>query len=277
MKSIVGALAASLMVTACAISVDETSLVPDLEAPAADVRLVTPEGYVQSEALFPIGALGVVHAVRLDRANTDAVVLFSGGSGHFTAKASRRLARLAALTDADIITFDYPGRSGTTLPATAEALVQLGPALVAQFREAGWIGSGPAYAYGFSFGGASASNFARTGGFSGLILESTSSDIVAMGRNMIPAMMRPLVRLEVDEDLAAFDYFGFAAAARAPILLLAARDDTQADLATVTAFAERLRAAGANVAVVETPGRHGDAIYSDEAAAAVGVLFAPAP
>ena len=276
MKALVGTFAVSLALAACAVSVDETSLIPALEQPAADVRLVTPEGYIQSEALFPIDGLGVVHAVRLDRVDTDAVMLFAGGSGHFTARSSRRLARLAALTDADIITFDYPGRSGTTLPATAGALVQLGPALVAEFRAAGWIGSGPVYAYGFSFGGASASNFARTGGFSGLILESTSSDIVAMGRNMIPAVVRPLVRLEVDEDLAAFDYFRFATESRAPILLLAARDDAQADLATVTAFAERLRGAGANVSIVETPGRHGDAIYSDEAAAAIGALFASA-
>lgn len=269
-------LAVVMLLTACAVRVNETSLIPDLEEPYADVVLATPAGYVQSEALVPVGALGVVRAVRLDRRDTDTVVLFAGGSGHFTAKASKRLARLAELTQADIITFDYPGRSGTTLPTTTEALIEMGPALVAYFRSAGWIGAGRVYAFGYSFGGASASNFARTGGFSGLILESTSSDIAAMGRNMIPAIARPLVRLEVDPDLAAFDYLGFAVQARTPVLLLAARKDTQADLATIKSFGSRLNGAGAAVVVVETPGRHGDAIYSAEAAAAIGALMAPA-
>ena len=268
--------AIAMLLTGCAVSVNETSLIPDLAEPAADVRLATPSGYVQSEALVPVGSLGVVRAVRLDRLDTDTVVLFAGGSGHFTAKASRRLARLAEVTQADIITFDYPGRSGTTVPTTTEALVQIGPALMAYFKSAGWIGAGRVYAYGFSFGGASASNFARTGGFAGLILESTSSDIAAMGRNMIPVVARPLVRLKVDPDLSAFDYFGFAIQARSPILLLAAREDTQADLATVKSFASQLNGAGAAVVVVETPGRHGDAIYSAEAATAIRALMAPA-
>ena len=277
MKAHIAFVAVAMLLTACAVSVDEASLIPDLEEPAADVILATPEGYVQSEALVPVGNLGVVRAVRLDRIDTDTVVLFAGGSGHFTAKSSRRLARLAEFTQADIITFDYPGRSGTTLPTTTEALVEMGPALVSYFKSAGWIGAGRVYAFGYSFGGASASNFARTGGFSGLVLESTSSDIAAMGRNMIPAVARPLVRLKVDPDLSAFDYFGFAVQARTPILLLAAREDTQADLPTIQSFASRLRAAGAEVVVIETSGRHGDAVYSAEAAMAVRALMEPAP
>ena len=246
LKAHIAFVAIAMLLTGCAVSVNETSLIPDLAEPAADVRLATPSGYVQSEALVPVGSLGVVRAVRLDRLDTDTVVLFAGGSGHFTAKASRRLARLAEVTQADIITFDYPGRSGTTVPTTTEALVEIGPALVAYFKSAGWIGAGRVYAYGFSFGGASASNFAR-----------------------------PLVRLKVDPDLSAFDYFGFAIQARSPILLLAAREDTQADLATVKSFASQLNGAGAAVVVVETPGRHGDAIYSADAATAIGALMAP--
>lgn len=262
---------------ACAVTVDETSLIPDLEEPGTDIALTIPEGYVRSDMLVPVGDLGVVHAVRLDRPESEATVLFAGGSGYFSAKASERIGRLANLTGADIVTFDYPGRSGTTVPRTAEALVEMGPALVSEFRSTGWIGTGPVYAYGFSFGGASASNMARTGGFSGLILESTSSDIVAMGRNMIPALVRPAIRLRIDEDLEAFDYFGFAVSAETPILVLAARDDTQADLETVKRFAERLKSSGATVKLIETPGGHGDALYAAESEEAVREFVSPTP
>lgn len=275
MRTLAAAVAACAL-TACAVTVDEASLIPDMEEPGSDVTLLAPEGYTRSDALVPVGDLGVIHTVRLDRADSATTVLFAGGSGHFSAKASRRVARLAELTGADIITFDYPGRSGTTVPRTAEALTAMGPALVSELRSTGWIGTGPVYAYGYSFGGASASSMARTGGFSGLILESTSSDIVAMGRNMIPSVLRPALRLQVDEDLAAFDFFGFAVSAKAPILVLAAREDTQADLKTVNLFADRLKEAGATVSLVETPGGHGDALYAQETADAVRAFMKPA-
>lgn len=276
MKAFVSSIA-MIALAGCAVTVDESSLIPDMEEPAVDVTLTTPDGYTRSDAFVPVGEFGLVHAVRLDRADSETTILFAGGSGHFTARSGRRLARLAMLTNADIVTFVYPGRSGSTLPRTAEALVEMGPALVSYFRQSGWVGPGPVYAYGFSFGGASASNMARTGGFSGLILESTSSDIVAMGRNMVPSLARPFVRLEVDEDLAAFDYFSFAVASHAPILLLAAREDAQADLATVNAFGTRLRESGATVTLLETPGGHGDAVYSEEAGAAIRAFVAGAP
>jgi pimeloyl-ACP methyl ester carboxylesterase len=267
--------AATLALAACAVAIDERSLLPDFDEPTAEVSLVVPEGYVRSDALIPVGDLGVVHAVRLDRADSETTILVAGGSGYFTAKASRRLARLAELTGFDIVTFDYPGRSGSTLQRSARALIEMGTALVSDFRKNGWLGDGPVYAYGYSRGGASASNMARTGDFSGLILESTSSDIVAMGRNMVPAVARPLVRLQIDDDLGAFDYFGFAVSSNAPILVIAARDDAQADLKTVNAFVQRLKATGANVTLVETAGGHGDALYTVDAAAAVRAFTAP--
>lgn len=273
MRLLLTALAATALLGACAVQVDESSLIPEMRPPDSDIILQLPTGYARTDALAPVETLGVVHVVRLDRADNVATVIFAGGSGHFTSAASRRLARLAEITRADIITFDYPGRLGTTLPRTSNALTAMGPALVRYFRQSGWIEDGPVYAYGFSFGGASASNIARSGDFAGLILESTSSDIVAMGRNMVPPLARPLVRLQVDDDLAAFDYFGFAVAARAPIVLLAAREDAQADLETVHAFGARLRAAGADVTVVDTPGGHGDALYTEEAATAISDLF----
>ena len=270
-------LIAACSLGACAVTVDESSLIPDLKEPGSDVTLTIPEGYQRSDRLVPVGDLGVVHTVRLDRPDSETTILFAGGSGYFSAKASKRIGRLAELTGADIITFDYPGRSGTTVPRTSEALVEMGPALVSEFRRTGWIGTGPVYAYGFSFGGASASNMARTGGFAGLILESTSSDIAAMGRNMIPALMRPALRLRIDESLEAFDFFGFAVSAQTPILVLAAREDTQADLETVSRFAERLKASGATVTLIETPGGHGDALYSAEVDEAVRKFVSPAP
>lgn len=263
------AIGAACLLTSCAVTVDESSLLPAIDPPEAGVTLAAPPGYARTERMIDVGGLGEVHGVRLDRPDSEATVIFAGGSGYFSANASRRLTRLAELTGADILTFDYPGRAGTTVPRTAEALSALGPALVTGLREAGWIGAGPLYAYGFSFGGASAAGVARAGGFDGLILESTSSDINAMGRNMIPGIARPFVRLRIDDDLNQFDFLGFAASARAPVLLIGAEDDAQADRATVEAFAARLRDRGLVVTLVFGEGGHGDAIYSEPGGRAV--------
>lgn len=263
------AIGAACLLTSCAVTIDESSLLPTIDPPGAGVTLAAPPGYSLTERMIDVGGLGQVHAVRLDRPESEATVIFAGGSGYFSANASRRLTRLAELTGADIVTFDYPGRAGTTVPRTAQALSELGPALVTGFREVGWIGAGPLYAYGFSFGGASAAGIARTGGFDGLLLESTSSDINAMGRNMVPGFVRPFVRLRIDEDLNQFDFLGFAATARAPVLLLAAEDDAQADRAIVEAFAVRLRDQGLAVTLVFGEGGHGDAIYSEPGGRAV--------
>ena len=260
--------------SACAVNIDEASLLPTLDAPAATMSATAPAGYTLTETLLPVSGLGVVHAIRLDRPDSDATVIFSGGSGYFTATSSRRLARLAEVTGADIVTYDYPGRGGTTTPRTAQALIDLGPALVQAFRQAGWIGGGPLYAHGFSFGGAQAAGMARAGGFSGLILEGTSSDIPAVARNMVPGAMRPLLRLRIDEDLQRFDYFGYAVAAKAPVLVLAGRDDEQVDEATVRAFAAKLKQSGADVSLSITPGGHSSAFHSQEAGVAVREFMA---
>ena len=95
-----------------------------------------------------------------------------------------------------------------------------------------------------------------------------------MGNNMVPGMLRPLVRLTVDEDLQRFDYFGCAIAAQTPILVFGGKSDTQAGEATIRAFAARLQDAGANVSLLLTPGGHGDALYTQEAGQAVSAFVA---
>ena len=240
-----------------------------MKAPEASDVLRPPENYTLSEEIIELGTLGKVHIVRLDNPNTDDVVIINGGSGHFTQRASRGFARIAHMSGSDILTYDYPGRGGTTLAATADTLIAMGPELVAAYRRIGWLKNGQNYVYGFSFGGSNASNMARVGGFNGLILDSTTSDIVALGRNMSPQAVRPFVRLKIDGDLSRFDYFNYAVSARVPILLLSASDDELATPAIIQDFATKLRAEGADVTQSSSSGGHGRAIYGDDTLVAI--------
>lgn len=264
----VGALA--LGTAACTTVVDQDSFAPRPRAAPAG-ELVVPSGYSASSAMIPLPGLGEVHAVRLVHPAAEATILVSGGNGHFVNTSGKRIGALASATGANLIVYDYPGRGGTTIPNTIEASVEAGPKFVAALRERGWIDAAtPVFAYGFSFGGSQAAGHARAGGFAGLIIEGSAADTAAVARNFVPAIARPFVRLEIDPALAAFDYFGYAVAARAPILLLAARDDETVTTQNIEDFARQLREAGATVTVALAPGPHGAALASAEGTAAVG-------
>ena len=82
--------------------------------------------------------------------------------------------------------------------------------------------------------------------------------------------MKPFVRLRVDPELARFDYLGYAAAARAPLLLIVSEDDEVVRPRNMAAFAEQLRERGVSVTTVTVPGGHGSALQQHAAIAALG-------
>ena len=258
----------------CTAMIDRSSFFPQLEAPPQAV-LAPPPGYRMTEAMLDLPELGQVHAVRLDHPGSETVIIYHGGNSSFTAGQSRGAATLARATGADLILYDYPGRGGTNVPGTIDAAIATGPALLAAFRREGWIGRGPLFTYGFSFGGSQAAAMARDGaGFDGMILEGTAADIAAVGRNFVPGIARPFVRLRVDPALSRFDYLGYALSARAPILLISSRDDRIVRPRNMRDFAAQLRAQGRNVDLVEIPGGHGSAVGSAEGQAAIAAFVA---
>ena len=261
------------LLTGCTAVIDQATFFPQAEPPPA-ATLTPPPGYTLTDAMLELPDLGNVHAVRLDNPASEAAIVYSGGNGNFVSVLSPVALALASATGADIILYDYPGRGGTNVPATIDASIATGPALLRELRRRGWIGAGPLFAYGMSFGGSQAAAMARVGGFDGLILEATAADIRAVGRNFIPGLAKPFVRLRVDPALGRFDFLGYAAAARAPILLLGSRDDRVVRPRNISAFAAQLRARGAEVTLVYVAGGHGAALREADARAAVGRFVA---
>ena len=258
----------------CTAVIDRSSFIPQ-SVPPPQAVLQAPPGYRMTEAMLDLPGLGRVHAVRLDNPASDTVIVYHGGNSSFVAGQSRGAAAFAATTGADFILYDYPGRGGTDVPDTIEATIATGPALLAALRREGWIGRGPLFAYGFSFGGSQAAAMARDGaGFDGLILEGTAADLAAVGRNFVPWIAKPFVRVRLDPALSRFDYLGYTVSSRAPVLLISSRDDRIVRPRTMRAFAAQLRAQGQIVELVEIPGGHGSAISQPEAQAAIARFVA---
>lgn len=257
------------------IAVDQASLFPALPDP--DERRVTPlGGYVREERILTLPGLGDVHVARLARPGNRATVIYSGGNASFIATSGERLNRLAEITQGDIVTFDYPGRGGTTIANTPASFVGFGPALVAALRREGWIAEGALYAYGFSLGGAFAANMARSGGFDGIILEGTAPDIAAVVRNAVPPAMRPFIRVRISDDLKLYDYRGYVIEARAPVLVIAGEADETVDAELSRRFADDLAAQGLVVTFRQVPGGHGDGLDAESGRAAVQEFLAAA-
>lgn len=260
--------AALLALSGCAAKIDQRSFFPQAAA-SPQTSLAAPTGYSLDEAMIALPGLGGVHAVRLDNPASEATIIYAGGNNSFVAGQSERAAALAKATNADIILYDYPGRGGTDLPATMDASIAFGPAFMNALRAKGWIGGGPLFVYGFSFGGSQAAGIARDAGAAGLIIEASAADIGAVARNFVPGVMKPFVRLRVDPDLGRFDYLGYAAAARAPVLLIMSEDDQVVRPRNMEAFADQLRARGVSVTTVAVPGGHGKALQQPAALAAI--------
>ena len=257
----------------CTAVIDRSSFIPQ-SVPAPQAVLQTPPGYVMTEKMLDLPGLGQVHAVRLDNPASETVIIYHGGNSSFVAGQSRGAAVMAAATGADFILYDYPGRGGTNLPTSIEATIAAGPALLSAFRHEGWIGRGPLFTYGFSFGGSQAAAMARDGaGFDGIILEGTASDLAAVGRGFVPWIAKPFVRVRVDPALSRFDYFGYVVSARAPVLLISSRKDRVVRPRIMRDFAAHLRAEGRTVELVEIPGGHGSAINEEAGRAAISAFI----
>ena len=261
-------LTCAALLPGCTAIIDQSSFFPQIEQ-APQATLTSPAGYTMQDAMLDLPGLGLMHAVRLDNPASDTVIIFSGGNGSFVSTSGARAAALARATGADLILYDYPGRGGTTVPATIDASIATGPAMLRRLREMRWIGGGPLFAYGLSFGGTQAAAMAREGGFAGLIFEGSAADIAAVGRNFVPPLAKPFVKLSIDPELRRFDYLGYAAAARAPVLLLSSRSDDIVRDRNMRAFAEQLKARGTAVSFVSIPGGHGTALQQPDALTAL--------
>ena len=271
---IVLAAALQAALAGCTATISRSSFIPQALAPPQAI-LQAPPGYRMTDRMLDLPGLGQVHAVWLDNPASETAIIYHGGNSSFVAGQSRGAAILAAASGADLILYDYPGRGGTNLPPTVEASITTGPALLAAFRREGWIGRGPLFTYGFSFGGSQAAAMARDGaGFDGIVLEGTAADLLAVGRNFVPGIARPFVRIRLDPALARFDFLGYVVSARAPVLLISSRDDRIVRPRNMRAFAAQLRAQGATVELVEIPGGHGSAVFEEQGRAAIAAFIA---
>ncbi|WP_073973371.1 MULTISPECIES: alpha/beta hydrolase [Sphingomonadales] len=267
--------ALGLSLGGCTAVISQASFYPSASLAAPNAVLAVPDGYTATDTLLPLGDLGAVRTVRLDNPASETAIIYSAGNGGFVDSegTSRMAARLAEVTGADIILYDYPGRGGTILPTTIEAAAAFGPAMIDRLKSQGWIGNGPVYAYGLSFGGAMTASLAQAGGLAGLIIEGSAADYQAVGRDFVPGLAKPFVKLRLDPALGAFDYQGYVMASRAPVLLLSGTKDKVIRPPRMREFQLALEGGGTKVTFAPVPVGHGGALEAAEGRAALAAFI----
>ena len=259
-KSLVrnGGISLSILLTGCSATINQSSFAPPPADEPVDV-LATPPGYASQTQYFDLPGLGKIHSVRLDNPNSDTVIIYSGGNGNFVSQQSERAAALAKASGADIILYDYPSRGGTTIAPTIQASLDTGPKFLEQLKTAGWIGNGPLYSYGLSYGGRQAAALVRNGGFNGLIIEGSATDYKAIAKDFIPGLMKPLVKIKIDPALNEFEYYSYIKSSRAPVLLISSAGDKTIRPGRMMDLKDQLEKDGVSVKFVSAPGAHGGA------------------
>lgn len=234
-----------------------------------DGELRAPDGYTLDDRIIELPGLGKLHIARLDNPKSEAVIIFSGGRSNFVALQSVRMRRLAKATGMDIILYDYPGRGGTDIPLSMENTLATGPALIQKATDMGWINGAQLYAYGFSFGGGQAAGMARNGGFDGIIIEGSAPDVKGIGRDYLPGIIKPFVKIRVGEEIENFGYYDNVRSAKAPILLISNTEDEAVRTKRVEAFYDQLKTDGVTAQIIKVPGEHGDGLQNTKVQQAI--------
>jgi hypothetical protein len=116
-------------------------------------------------------------------------------------------------------------------------------------------------------------SLAQAGALAGLIIEGSAADYQAVGRDFVPGLAKPFVKLRLDPALDAFDYQGYVVAARATVLLLSGTKDKVIRPVRMREFQQALEAGGTKVTFAPVPVGHGGALESADGRAALAAFI----
>lgn len=291
---------AAVWLAGCTVKVDEALLMPapptmgkdgmpSMAALPAMLADVPPEGtMLENGAVLKVwqlrvgkagkARLGTMRIVQIDRTDAAATILLSGGLGWFAGQAPvARVSALAAASGADLLIFERPDEDGAAVWPSVKTLERDGPRLVAALRAAGLV-EGPLIAHGFSLGAARA--VALAGGerpeeqVDAVIIETAAPAMGRLGEEMLPGLLKPFVKLRLEDELKPADWRRNLKRASVPVLLLGAEGDRIATTALVQDFARVLVRARVPVSMVTVAGGHATASESAQGAAAVSDFVA---
>ena len=198
----------------------------------------------------------------LTREDADATILYFGGNGFLMVK-SRPLIEAYSTMPVNLVLFDYRGYglssgepSVTGIQTDARTMFMTADSLARSQSQ-------PLFIHGHSMGSFLSSYTAEREDVAGYILESPVSEVSGWTKKLVPLLLRPFVRFDIDEDIAAQNNLERVAAITTPLIIIGGTEDN------ITPFemAEELHKASASSPKTLVPvegGNHNDLPYFDD-------------
>ncbi|MFO7845342.1 MAG: alpha/beta hydrolase [Balneolaceae bacterium] len=182
-----------------------------------------------------------INAWFLLRDDAEATVLYFGGNGFLMVK-SRPLIESYATIPVNLVLFDYRGYGLSGGDPSVEGIQTDAQRMFEAVQELAGERSTPLFIHGHSMGSFLSGYIADRENVAGYIFESPISEVNSWTRNLVPWLLRPFIRFDIDSSIASQNNLDRVSDIEHPLLIIGGSDD---DI-TPFSMAEELLAASAS-------------------------------
>lgn len=235
-------------------------------------QTVTPESFSNNNLTLVSRTFETEDGISLDswnltREDAKAVVLYFGGNGFLMVK-SRPLINAYSAMPVNLILFDYRGYGLSSGEPSVDGIQTDARTLFTHAHSIADSLGVPLYIHGHSMGSFLSSYITEREDPAGYILESPISDVSRWTKKLVPWLLRPFVRFDIDPGIASQNNLELVASITTPLLIIGGTEDN------ITPFemAEELYRASASPNKTLQPierGAHNDLPYFDNFAVSI--------
>lgn len=239
-------------------------------------RTVTPESFNNSAFILQDRMVETEDSVSLNswfllRDDAEATVLYFGGNGFLMVK-SRPLIEAYATMPVNLILFDYRGYGLSSGEPSVEGIQTDARAIFDAVQELAEERITPLFVHGHSMGSFLSGYIADREDVTGYILESPISEVNSWTKNLVPWLLRPFIRFDIESSIASQDNLKRVSTVDHPLLIIGGSDD---DI-TPFSMAEELLAASASTQkelVKIEGGTHNDLPYFEKYSNSINIFI----
>jgi len=160
----------------------------------------------------------------LEREGADKTVIYYGGNGFLMMK-SRPLINAYADVPAHLLMIDYRGYGRSTGEPTVDGVKKDVKAAYHLAKYDLPVEPGPIYVHGHSMGSFLAAYIADSEDVAGYILESPITDVDSWTKRLVPRLLRPFVRFDIEESIKAQNNIDPVQRIEEPLLIIGGKQD----------------------------------------------------
>lgn len=196
------------------------------------------------------------------RSDAEATLLYFGGNGFLMVK-SRPLIEAYSTMPVNLVLFDYRGYGLSSGEPTVEGVQTDAQAMFDYADSLAKTLSHPLYIHGHSMGSFLSSYIADREDVAGFILESPVSEVSGWTKRLVPLLLRPFVRFDIDSDIASQNNLERVSSIQKPLLIIGGTDDNITPIEMAEELYEESSSPDKTLITIDG-GTHNDLPYFDE-------------